>query len=98
MHGEAFLGAIPSPWKLRHWTSLKTSTWLTYYVDDSGQKTLEDPRLPPLPPGWEELRADDDSRPEFKQMTSGEVQDSDPRMSPEALKERGIILEEFRLV
>jgi len=34
----------------------------------------------------------------FRNCETGEVMDSDPRMSPEALKERGVDIKTFHLV
>lgn len=62
-----------------------------------------DPRLGPLPVQWEEMRpegkeVDVNVASRFKNRDTGEVMDSDPRLLPDALRDRGIPLESFCLV
>ncbi|KAK4450969.1 HET-domain-containing protein [Podospora aff. communis PSN243] len=86
MNAEGFLGPVPSPWTAR--------------------RTLHDPRLNPLPPDeWEEVQGDITLRLEyrdfdlfFRNKQTGQVLDSDPRMQPEALRQRGVDLGLFRLI
>ncbi|PVH69947.1 HET-domain-containing protein [Cadophora sp. DSE1049] len=105
MDGEAFLGPIPSPWKAEVWRR-PDADFSTYFVDPAwpNAKTTNDPRLPPLPPEWEEIKNNNSNHPWlitqcfFKNISTGEIMDSDPRMLPEALEQRGVELKRFRLV
>ena len=74
----------------------------SFFNPDTKVKTPEDPRLGPLT-DWErfdhELEADN---PEvcdwFRHKTTGEVTSSDPRMSVDALRARGVPLRSFSLI
>ncbi|TGO40538.1 hypothetical protein BHYA_0035g00120 [Botrytis hyacinthi] len=100
MDGEALLGPIPSPWKTELYRR-KDSGYSTHFVKPN-EKTLDDPRLPPLPPEWVEVNRDDGpwpiGRSFFKNVVTGETMDSDPRMLPQALMKRGVKLRKFRLI
>lgn len=103
MDGEAFLGALPSPWKTELLRTNNSGKFLTYFVQPSKVKTLNDPRLPPLPFGWEEVNIDDNGYHattvgQFRNITTGEVTEFDPRMHPDILKQNGVKLERFRLI
>ena len=101
MEGEALLGAVPSNWQLvnRHLPDLD------FYCDafmnvQTGVIQVEDPRLGPLPAGW---RIADHRWKHVYNLFSNEetgvsATDSDPRLSPEALRARGVKLQEIRLV
>ena len=75
-----------------------------FYNPTTDELTREDPRLEPHP-DWERveqtmpLEQDD---PEvcdfFRNKRTGEVMDSDPRISPEALEARGVKLRTFAIV
>jgi hypothetical protein len=76
-----------------------------FYNSDAETTTLEDPRLGPLPPCWERteigraLDGDDPLHCDFFRNTgTGEVINYDPRLEPDALRERGVKLERFELV
>jgi hypothetical protein len=101
MDGEALLGAIPSPWKLEI-VKIPGPGWSNYFAKSPGVKTLDDPRLPPLPSEWEEVGRDihdhTTSKALFRNIVTGETMDSDPRILPEALEARGVKLKRFRLV
>lgn len=101
MDGEALLGPIPSPWKIELYRR-KDSGYSTHFVKSTNEKTLDDPRLPALPSGWMEINRDDGpwpiSKSFFRNVGTGERMDTDPRMLPGALVERGVKLRKFRLV
>lgn len=69
--------------------------------DTTGEVRLDDPRLDdiPLPPGWCLVGHPYDTVVNvFSNVDIGRVKVGyDPRMSPEAVKERGIDLQDFRL-
>ncbi|KAK6606664.1 hypothetical protein H4I95_04313 [Botrytis cinerea] len=100
MDGEALLGPIPSPWKTELYRR-KDSGYSTHFVKPN-EKTLDDPRLPPLPFEWVEVNRDDGPWPigkyHFRNTVTGESMDSDPRMLPDALVKRGVNLQKFRLI
>ncbi|KAF7917095.1 hypothetical protein BELL_0537g00070 [Botrytis elliptica] len=100
MDGEALLGPLPTPWKTELYRR-KDSGYSTHFVKPN-EKTLDDPRLSPLPSEWIEVNRDDGpwpiSKSYFKHLVTGETMDSDPRMLPQALMERGVKLRKFRLV
>lgn len=100
MDGEALLGPIPSPWKTELYRR-KDSGYSTHFAKPN-EKTLDDPRLPPLPFEWVEVNRDDGPWPigkyYFRNTVTGESMDSDPRMLPDALVKRGANLQKFRLI
>ena len=100
MEGEALLGSLPSNWQrvTRHFPDLG------YYDAFTNVKTgvvqVEDPRLGPLPAGWR--IADHSRKYAYSRFCNEELGVSatrtDPRLSPEALRARGVKLQEIRLV
>ncbi|KAK3378337.1 heterokaryon incompatibility protein-domain-containing protein [Podospora didyma] len=104
MDGEALLGAFPSPsWRMEIWRGSAATYTSCFFDSSTGDRTPEDPRLPPLPEEWDEVtraRIQDDLPMfrTFRNNVSGERMDSDPRMLPESLAERGVQLDRFRLV
>ena len=99
--GAGLLGMLPSNWQRVD----RYDPHLKFYYDafinhDTGAIQVEDPRLGPLPPGW--TISDHKYRHVYNvysNMALGTFKTQmDPRMNPEALKARGITLQEFRLV
>ena len=96
------LGPLPRNWRaiirvdavgrpLHRYLNLKTF-----------EQTAEDPRLGPLPPGWERVPYERFSFDPaifevFSSSVTGETITCDPRLSPEALQLLGVKLETFRL-
>lgn len=110
MYGEAILGPIPKPWNvtISRTTSLSGVSVLEqrFFNLETGQITHSDPRLGPLPDGWEEVEMEDQVQmgiflQHYKRKGSGEeevlVLNSDPRLLPQALMARGVALETFVL-
>ena len=101
--GEGLLGPVQRPWKAMAHLNEHTIIEPMYLNTDKNTKTQEDPRLIELPKQWERIdleRTPDDPllfAPHQNKLT-GEVINSDPRLLPEELRERGVKLEEFRLV
>ncbi|TVY82211.1 Heterokaryon incompatibility protein 6 OR allele [Lachnellula suecica] len=107
VHGLAdltgFLGPLPN-----HWETIIKGDALgrptQRFIDTgSGEETLEDPRLEPLPWNWERAtygrRAEDPAIFErFRNLETDEVVNYDPRLSPTALEARGVKLQSFRLI
>ena len=101
MDGAGLLGKLPSNWQRvdRHDPDAK-GEYDAFINRDAGIVQIEDPRLGPLPPGWQ--IADHRNKHMWNKYTNKAAgivgTHFDPRMSPEALKARGIDLQEYRLV
>lgn len=97
------LGPLRDGWAVEAFTDASGFTYHHRYVNrQQGVVADEDPRLEPLV-GWERIYRDKTScEPElfqyFRNMTSGEEMNSDPRLSPQALESRGVNLQTFKLV
>ena len=101
MEGEALLGALPTDWQRvqRHLPDIDGHCNAFINVQ-SGVVQVEDPRLGPLPAGW---RIADHKRKHAYNLFSNEElgiteTNTDPRLSPEALRARGVTLQDVRLV
>ncbi|KAI3324409.1 HET-domain-containing protein [Xylariaceae sp. AK1471] len=103
MEGEAVLGKLPPKW---HVVGRKGEEGLDipYYCNrDTGAELIEDPRLGKLPSDWEPFswrRTRDDPRfcSKFRNINTGVVINSDPRLTPESLRERGVDVQSIMLV
>ncbi len=106
---RAFLGPLPAPWRVqtsRH-PDQAFRTVYRYFNPETGILTAEDPRLKPHP-SWERIGLENLGRkltgedPQvcdfFRNKLTGEVSNSDPRLGPGELAERGARLEPFVLV
>jgi hypothetical protein len=96
------LGPLPPSVTLRVDDPERRSNY-QFFNSSTGVLTDEDPRLPPLSPGWERFEKEWTSvEPHvcawFRNTETGEEMDSDPRMLPETLKARGVPLRTFSLV
>jgi hypothetical protein len=99
MLGEALKPPLEPPWKdvlpvARGWA-------LSYFINaQTGELLKSDPRLGLLPTGWEEVTTLDPFLPPFvfKNKENGHISMNDPRMSAEAIKQRGIVLETLELI
>ena len=101
MAGEALLGELPRNWTLvskyfRHHHSY-------YYVfldSDRGETHAEDPRRGPLPAGWriKNHNRDDAFNWYVNDITGEDSGIWDPRLEPDALRARGVDLQEFLLI
>ncbi|OBT60706.1 hypothetical protein VE03_09844 [Pseudogymnoascus sp. 23342-1-I1] len=99
MLGEALKPPLESPWKdvlpvTRGWA-------LSYLINpETGELLKSDPRLGLLPTAWEEETTLDPFLPPFlfKNNEDGQISVNDPRMSAEAIKQRGIELETLELI
>lgn len=101
MKGEAFLGALPSKWQLIQRYVPDLGCWYKSFINmETGDVQVEDPRLGPLPAGWR--YEDHEAKHAYNIFSNEEIgvveTTVDPRLSPEALKARGVSLQEFRLV
>lgn len=99
MLGEALKPPLEPPWKdvlpvARGWA-------LSYFLNaQTGELLKSDPRLGLLPTDWEEVATLDPFLPPFvfKNKKNGLISMNDPRMSAEAIEQRGIVLETFELI
>ena len=101
MEGEALLGALPTDWQRvqRYFPDLGYD-YDAFRNVQTGDVQVEDPRLGPLPAGWR--IADHREKHAYNLFSNEELgvteTDDDPRLSLEALRARGLNLQEFRLV
>jgi hypothetical protein len=98
--GAALLGPVPSPWKVRYNYDSRGYKEPYFHNSTTAENCLEDPRMGPLPPQWERLdavRTKDDPQffAKFRNKITGQVMNSDPRLLPAALIERGVKVEDF---
>lgn len=102
MEGQALLGPLP-----QQWTMVVESFYpirFAFYDPETQDLIRDDPRLGAVRDEWEEIDdMEDETRSvyaldHFRHRESGQVIDSDPRMLPEELRERGVKLERFILV
>ncbi|KAI0151766.1 HET-domain-containing protein [Xylariaceae sp. FL1272] len=105
MHGEALLGSLKHPWLVKVPGDEDGQDRAHFKNTETDLSTHEDPRLAeiPIPEEWEPIEfewttADPLYTKKFRNKNTGEVINSDPRLSPEALRERGIELETITLV
>ena len=101
MESEALLGALPTNWQriLRHFPDLG-SDYDNFMNVKTGVVQVDDPRLGPLPAGWQiaDHRRKHASNRFCNEELGVSATETDPRLSPEALRARGVKLHEIRLV
>lgn len=100
LDGESLLGPLQNDWKLQ--MVFENGSYVpTYERTSTKHRQPEDPRLQPLGPDWtkitRERTQDDPYFLECFQDKHGRTLNSDPRLFPNALSDRGIILEYFKL-
>lgn len=102
MDSQALVGDLPDEWAVQEYNV--QNRWRSrYYNEETEELTDEDPRLGPLPSAWHRverhLTADDPEHVDFfENEDTGEVINYDPRLSVEALEERGVPLTTIRLI
>ncbi|KAK0641412.1 heterokaryon incompatibility protein-domain-containing protein [Cercophora newfieldiana] len=108
MNGEALLGRLDAPWRAyaRFYAGVPGADFLREHPDGTVvERAWEDPRLAgiPLPSPWESVSCTAQTKNgpryyfKFKDTLTGEMSDSDPRLSPESLRSRGVPIEYFCL-
>jgi hypothetical protein len=108
MCNEAFLGPITKGWSVSPFFNDRDEVFIEYAYENF--KTQQDPRVP-LPPGWrymygsseepQEIEADNEENMTgvwFKNVVTGGKTNFDPRLTPEALRQRGVEVQELVLV
>jgi hypothetical protein len=105
MSSEALLGPLPGDTRAIKYWNKSVGTWSYAFLDDeTHQVQTNDPRLDPLPQGWhfapEKVCKERRRYPLFCREDTGEVTKFDPRLTPEALKERDpqLDLRVFKLI
>ncbi|OTB14618.1 hypothetical protein K445DRAFT_319029 [Daldinia sp. EC12] len=106
MDGEALFGSIPPPWTAQIGTDADNRVRVMYYNEEVGTLYRDHQRLQevPVPFGWEEItewkksRADPLYCKRFYNKETDETINWDPRLSPEAFRERGVPIETITLV
>jgi hypothetical protein len=102
MDGEALLGSLPGLWKFGKVNKNRNRV----YMHEGANSTLMDPRLGLLPEGWQ-IRYSGGTETdkegnlndfEFENKESGLVTWADPRLTKDALVERGLDMKELILV
>lgn len=106
MDGEAFLGQLPDKWCVQY-NNLDDSACdkVLFKNLETGTTVKTDPRLDevPLPHEWEPVAWTRESIDpmtccRFRNKLTGELINYDPRMTGEALKERGVNIKEIVLI
>jgi hypothetical protein len=106
---RALLGPLPPLWDmhvLEH-TDYEFRRVLKFFNTETKESVDEDPRLPPMD-GWTRIPLDELGRdltgdePQicdfYQNASTGEIANSDPRLSVEELKARGVALETLAIV
>lgn len=104
--GESLLGRMPASWSLKFVKDRSGIDVPRFVNAETGELTHKDPRLAslPLPEGWVQLAdvertMNDPFTVQFwRNEKTGEKMNSDPRMTEEKLRERGVKIERFSLV
>ncbi|KUJ13698.1 HET-domain-containing protein [Mollisia scopiformis] len=98
MNGEALLGPVSRPWRSKRRMNWR-GVWEACFEHEKTEQLLdvaEDPRLYSVPDEWERLENDDPHHiQKWKNTQTGEIINSDPRLLPDALVERGVMLQMF---
>ncbi|KAL8865534.1 MAG: hypothetical protein Q9174_006834 [Haloplaca sp. 1 TL-2023] len=101
MAGQALLGELPSKWTVVSKYFPEHNGHLRAFLEgDTGKTYVRDPRLGPLPAGWriKDHGAENAISLYVNDITGEDAGYRDPRLEPDALRARGVNLQEFRLV
>jgi hypothetical protein len=101
-YGEVLMGPIPAPFKVvLRWNEDEQSYYPVFLNSEAYSFQTEDPRLShiPLPLGWRKRRhRKEEWYHRFVNDITGEGMSGDPRLSTEALRERGVDIQALNLV
>lgn len=103
MDGEGILGPLPTGWTKKPIRTEGNFDVGGFQNREMSDVTFEDPRLEPLSTEWD---VDAESlislrriaEPKFVNQVTGIVRDTDPRLTPKALRHRGIKLKSITLI
>jgi hypothetical protein len=103
MDGEALLGPLPESCKVTIQKDNNGDDFQVFVDSTTQSETTQDPRLGPLPAGWEPVVAKDRLWPTkkvnaFQNKDTEQILYSDPRLLPDALRARGVRIETLTLV
>lgn len=103
MHGEGVLGTLPGGWTCE--SALTESSFFTesFHHRQTGATTSNDPHLGQLPLEWgveteSTFSLSTIAEPKFVNRVTGEVRDTDPRLTPEAIRQRGVNIQAITLI
>lgn len=100
--GPALMGPLPGNFKLvMKWNEQKEGYYFTFLNSETRSLQVEDPRLSqvPLPLGWRKVSHEFEGYwMVFVNVISGQRIPYDPRLTAEALKQRGVDIRTFNLV
>ncbi|KAL2064409.1 hypothetical protein VTL71DRAFT_4903 [Oculimacula yallundae] len=109
MNAEALLGSLPPEWTRK--CILSKAGYLLNIYEQGSIKTQQDPRASALPQGWrvmfgtfqdplvDELEDEKDwDGLWYENLETGQRTSHDPRLTPELLRERGVDIQEFKIV
>ena len=99
MDGAALLGPLARMWKcVVRYDTVTRKFWDAFINQETGETQIDDPRLGPLPAGWQIYGHEEESAfNKYLNHETGRTTVYDPRVSPEALRARGVELQDFRL-
>ena len=101
MQAEPLLGPLPHPWqRVNRYSEELEGSFECFFDKETDQYQLDNPRLSPLPNGWRvKSHAEEAWWNRYVNENTGEdAGEFDPRLTPESLKQRGVNLQEFRLI
>ena len=101
MQAESLLGPLPHPWKcVNRYNEALREYFTCFFNKETNQYQLDDPRLGPLPDGWRVKNHSEEASWNcyVNENTGEDAGEFDPRLTPEALKQRGVNLQKFRLI
>jgi len=101
LHAQALLGKLPNAWEVQ-FRMVGVHVVEQYFNTLTKQLTNQDPRIGALTHEWELVPSrvilDSQQDVRFRNKVTGEMLDSDPRLLPDALARRGVMLQEFKLI
>lgn len=97
MDGATLLGPLPSMWQnVYRYDAASRDHWGAFINHETGEAQIEDPRLGPLPAGWRTWSHEEESAYNvYLNDETGECTIFNPRLSLEALRARGVELQDF---
>ncbi len=103
--GEGFLGPLPENYSVKVVYDPDGLLRPRFKNEETGVQSIDDPRLAnwPVPEDWEPIewtrtREDPMICVKYKNKSTGEIINSDPRLTPEILKSRGVLVKTISLV
>jgi hypothetical protein len=100
MHGEPLLGPLGNGWKrvMLPMPSKGDVSEIAFMNMETRDISAQDPRLGPLPSGWNAHYDIEQHHWWFWIAQTAEITPFDPRLTPECLRERGVEVRDFEVV